>query len=690
MSRLLRSLAMIATVLATVLTAIVATMLTATPAFAHEERPAVEPDGSGHVPAYRATSSQTLLVCKTDKADFEQRIAGFFPDLKARNETLFGQCVANGFRDIQAAVDAAHDGADILVLPGVYQEEPSLAAPSDACAHLQAPYAKLGYQILSWEQQNQCPHNQNLVAIFSKPNLQIEGTGERASDVMLDGQFKRLNGFRADRSNGIYFKNIAAERFTFNAFYIMETDGFVLDGTMGRWDDEYAFLTFADDHGLYKDCEAYGNGDSGVYPGAAHNINLNQGHNPPRYAIEVRNCYSHDNTLGYSGTAGDSVWAHDNVFIHNGTGVSTDSAFPNHPGMPQNHAKFENNIIADNNTDYYGYVRDGTCAKDYADRGYEHGVVCPSVGIPTGTGVINPGGNYNIWQHNYIYGNHYSGLLTTWAPGFVRDANTVAAQFDTSHHNRYLGNVFGVDPRGNASPNGMDVWWDGQGTHNCWQADRPDGSEPMAVPECGSGFDVAGFGSARYVAEPLKIATLLNCNTYDLVSQSIPESCQWFGATGLDRYEVRISLGENILIVLVLAVLWWRRLRGSMWGSIASLCGLAGAVIGVFGSAYLASPLSGIGFALLGAWWVVAGLVLRRHGRPRLGSTTIALGVVALLNAIDTTLWIIPFTPASPAWFRVLLMVVWVPWALIAAARGERPAAAAEPIVDPDAEPAIA
>ena len=59
-------------------------------------------------------------------------------------------------------------------------------------------------------------------------------------------------------------KNIAAERTTFNAFYIMETDGFVLDTCLGRWNDEYGFLTFADDHGLYTNCEAYGNGDSGI------------------------------------------------------------------------------------------------------------------------------------------------------------------------------------------------------------------------------------------------------------------------------------------------------------------------------------------------------------------------------------------------------------------------------------------
>ena len=45
-------------------------------AFAHEEREAVAPVGNGSVPVYR-TEGPTLLVCKTDRADFESRIASF-------------------------------------------------------------------------------------------------------------------------------------------------------------------------------------------------------------------------------------------------------------------------------------------------------------------------------------------------------------------------------------------------------------------------------------------------------------------------------------------------------------------------------------------------------------------------------------------------------------------------------------
>lgn len=568
---------------------------------------------------------------------------------------------------MQAAINAVQTpGVTIKVLPGLYQEVPSLAPPSVACENLNAPRAKLGYQILSWAQQNQCPNNQNLVAIFSKTDLQIEGTGAKPTDVMFDAGFQKLNALRADRSTGIYIKNIAAERTTFNAFYIMETDGFVLDTCLGRWNDEYGFLTFADDHGVYTNCEAYGNGDSGIYPGAAHNINLNEGFTVSRYAIEIVNCYSHDNALGYSGTAGDSVWAHDNVFTHNAAGVSTDSLYPKHPGLPQNHAKFERNAIGDNNSNYYEYVRDGTCSKPSINRGYESGVVCPPVPIPTGTGVINPGGDWNIWQNNWVYGNHYAGFILTWAPGLVRDEMTWSSQFDTSHHNRYLGNLMGVAKDGTKSPNGIDFWWDGQGIDNCWQRSRPSGTEPLALPSCGSGWSIVGPGTSRYLNEPMKLISLLNCTRYDLATRTVPCNCQWLGAKGFSRLEVQISVGEGLLTIVLVALLLWRPLYPpSSLSVVAAILGVAGAIVGVIGAIYEATVWCGVGFALLGSWWFVTGIELPNRGWPVLGVATIALGIFAFLCAIDRTFWMLPWIPFSPSYLRLLLEFVWIPWVIV-------------------------
>src|SRR5256885_286732 len=252
---------------------------------AHSERPTHAPDGTGHVPAYR-TAGPRMIVCKDDKADFEQRIATFPPALQQENRDLFALCRQNGYRDLQAAVDhVTAGGTTILVLPGLYQEGPSLAPQPDACNHLQAQVVPAGYQILSYEQQKECPHQQNLVGIFGIKDLQIEGTGAAPTDVVFDAEFQKLNVIRGDRANGLYLRNLTAERSTFNAVYVIETDGFVVDRVLGRWNTEYGFLSFAADHGLFKGCEAYGNGDSGIYPGGTSDVNRDRGFDVPRYAI---------------------------------------------------------------------------------------------------------------------------------------------------------------------------------------------------------------------------------------------------------------------------------------------------------------------------------------------------------------------------------------------------------------------
>lgn len=637
---------------------------------AHDERETVAPDGRGKVPTYR-TEGPTLLVCKSDKDDFDRRIAAFPADLRTINLSLWTQCQTTGYRNLQEAVNnVKQPGMTIKVLPGVYLEEPSLAAPSAACANLPARRAALGYQVLSWEQQVECPNNQNLVAILDKKDLQVEGTGATPEDVVIDAQYKKLNAVRADRASGVYLRNFTAQRTTFNAVYIMESDGFVIDRLIGRWNDEYGFLTFADDHGLYTDCEAYGNGDSGVYPGAASNINANNRHAVDRYAVEIRRCSSHHNLLGYSGTAGDSVWAHDNVFTNNTVGVATDSAFPNHPGLPQNHALFEKNVIGDNNEDYYGYVRDGTCKKPYEQRGYEKGVVCPAVGVPVGTGVINPGGNYNIWRANWVYNNSYAGFVTSWVPGFIRGDTSVGAQFDTSHHNRYYANQMGVKPDGAKAPNGMDFWWDGQGVGSCWQRPSADGAEPRVLPLCGADDLPAGFGTARYIAEPAKVLKLYVCANYDQASQRIPSDCDWFGARGLQRIEVKYAVGGAILLGLVLVVVGWRLLRASRLGFLGVALALAGLVVGVYGTLQETTPLTGIGLGLLGLGWLCCGVALRRRGRPGLAWLTIALAVFALLGGLDRGVLMLPWIPVPPSIVRIVLELIWVPAAIVAALRG--------------------
>jgi hypothetical protein len=207
--------------------------------------------------------------------------------------------------------------------------------------------------------------------------------------------------------------------------------------------------------------------------------------------------------------------------------------------------------------------------------------------VPTGTGIINPGGDWNIWQNNWVYGNHYAGVILTWAPGFVRDEMRWASQFDTSHHNRYLGNWMGVAKDGTNSPNGIDFWWDSEGIDNCWQASRPSGTEPFVVPTCGSEWSIVGPGTARYVNEPSKLIGLLNCARYDLATRIVPCNCQSFGAKFFSRLDVQVSAGEGVLTILLVALLLWRPLSPpSSLSVVGAVLGIARAIVGIVGAIY--------------------------------------------------------------------------------------------------------
>jgi len=284
---------------------------------AHAERDANFPPGTGSVPEYRPmVADPRLVVCADESADGIAAIDD--AALRAINEALLAEC---GFTSIQDAVyGVTQRGTTIYVLPGLYREG----------AYRELPACGEGYNggILEYQAHWDCPSLVNLITILGDDpaaadivcdqpvcDLQIEGTGDDPGDVTIEGgyddagEYVKHNGIRADRADGIYLRNFTIQSFRENAVYILETDGFVIDRVVARWNDRYGFLTFADDHGLYTDCEAYGNGDSGVYPGSASDLNSDSTEaGITRWAIEVTRCSSHHNALGYSGTAGNSVY----------------------------------------------------------------------------------------------------------------------------------------------------------------------------------------------------------------------------------------------------------------------------------------------------------------------------------------------------------------------------------------------
>lgn len=537
--------------------------LAVSPASAHEERASNFPDGKGVVPKYLGLSNANFrVVCNSGSA---ARIARM-PEgaLKTRNLALAEECKYNSIQDAVNSIKVRK--TSVYVLPGVYTEskwanaKPSAycgsiktestspleasqyigsLAPPDAESDNSSPIA------LSYADQRRCPHNLNLIAIMGDKTpdngsiacdsalcgTQVVGTGKAARDVVIDNRFSKLNGIRADRANGAYFRNFTVQQSEFNALYVLETDGFVVDRIVARGNDEYGILAFASDHGLIHHVDAYYNGDSGIYPGSASDVNADRTSiDVSRYAVEIRDSKSHDNTLGYSGTAGNSVYAHHNKFYENATGIATDSLFPGHPGLPQDHARWSNNEIFSNNENYYTkYVDTGICAKPMKDRGYINGTVCPVVPTPVGTGALIAGGNFNLTDNNLIYDNWRYGTMQFWVPAPLRDEYDPSKLFDTSHGNQVVSNTMGFKPDGSVAHNGVDHWWDDQGNGNCWEDNKSSRGKATNNFVVDPG-PCADGGSKVTPGLAVKDAGFLTCSQYNRADPQWrhPPACSWF------------------------------------------------------------------------------------------------------------------------------------------------------------------
>ena len=74
---------------------------------------------------------------------------------------------------------------------------------------------------------------------------------------------------RADRADGFVATNLLTRGGREFGIYTEEIDGYLLARTKFFWNADYGQLSFTSDHGLIRNCEGFGSGDSVVYPGAA-------------------------------------------------------------------------------------------------------------------------------------------------------------------------------------------------------------------------------------------------------------------------------------------------------------------------------------------------------------------------------------------------------------------------------------
>jgi hypothetical protein len=547
----------------------------------------VEPAAGGEVPEYRKLRTalrtrapgQTRIVCQDDslksakhsirtaRGGFKLRPSEELRTLSRRrahklrrlNRRFMRRCRYDSIQE--AVVDSANNDR-IVIMPGTYTEPASRAAPENdpACADLVSD-SDHGTGAVSYRYQAACPNDQNLIAIIGREaldapdpqvgpdtdrhgipnvgpcircNLQIEGSGARPQDVVIDagngpsaagpqaGEGKDV-GIRADRADGFYLRNLTVQHAEEHGVYPIEVDGYAIDRVRMLYNHEYGHLSFTSDHGLVTNCDAAGSGDAGVYPGAAAQTGEQTVESKRRYNQEIRNCDLHHNTLGHSGSMGDAIHIHDNDVYDNAVGLSVDSiSTAGHPGYPQDSLLVEDNRIYSNNLNPF---EEGS---DFA----------PTVPAAVGTGMWIAGGNANVLRDNRIYDNWRRGVMLFQVPDAIACAPSgpqqtcSPTQYPTqsnAHRNRFHDNVMGISPEGRRQPNGVDFWWAEQlgDSDNCWYgnlgAAGTQGSvtgDPDPLPsQCDNGPSVGS---------PTKLAELLTCFLATEGGELDPPGCPWY------------------------------------------------------------------------------------------------------------------------------------------------------------------
>ena len=639
--------------------ALVLVLTLTVPAYGHLERPSywpdpapdtsVDPPAGGAVPKARSLASavtgagpgEVRVVCQRSslraatRAIRVARRKGFrirpsqpkisYSRKKARkmrrlNKRLFARC---DFDSVQAAVNASGNNDRVVVMPGVYTEPASRAAPKEdpRCNPSMLQKDASGDATPSYEYQSTCPNDQNLVyvqgrALKGKPlenprsdrrgipeqelgacvrcNLQIEGSGPRPTDTIIDagtdytgkGPEAKPGGhakdvvLRVDRADGFVGRNFTVRGAKEHGFYNEEVDGILLDRMKFFWNLDYGHLSFTSDHGRLQNCDGMGAGDAALYPGAAPDTGSQATDfypDAPRFNTVITKCDMRHSQLGYSGSMGNAVRITGNHIYGNATGLASDTlSSAGHPGFPTDSIQIDGNYFYSNNFNVY--------APDSP--------VKPLVTVPVGTGIIWAGVNDGRVFDNWFFDNWRDGVMLFAVPDALTSyggpegdvypgvsCRETAGTVSTSCGNRFFDNKMGRIPpgftwpagigrygnpysseRSQTAPNGNDFWWDEFTSNraNCWYGNTgPDGSTasvtgpgeagrsaaspPQTLPDCAGGEDP---DSSRGLGDPAKTQYLVDCSEGP-DQETSPMACDWWFAppkpTGAEARRRRLA-----------------------------------------------------------------------------------------------------------------------------------------------------
>jgi len=142
------------------------------------------------------------------------------------------------------------------------------------------------------------------------PGLTIRGIDR--NEVIIDGEFERINGIEVLFTDGVVIENMTARNHTHNGFYWSGVRGYRGSYLTAINNGDYGIYAFDSGDGLFEHSYASGSPDASFYIGQCN----------PCSAVITDSIGEHSG-LGYSGTnASTDIYIVNSVFRYNGSGLA--------------------------------------------------------------------------------------------------------------------------------------------------------------------------------------------------------------------------------------------------------------------------------------------------------------------------------------------------------------------------------
>jgi Right handed beta helix region len=331
------------------------------------------------------------------------------------------------FHSIQKAVNAARAGDTIKLADGTYRESVKIVGAG-------------------------------------KRYVRLIGNKRDPRKVVLDGTrlkgAKAQNGVIVNGANQVTVQGLTASGWKGNGVFMLNVTGYLVDKVRAMHDGTYGIYAFNSKGGTMSNSVGAWNNDSGFYIGQT-----------PMQTKPIRslvtNVKSYGNTLGFSGTNMRYVTITRSEWFDNGIGL-VPNALDSEKWAPP-----EDNVITDNDIYWnnFNYFRGAPFTLERANTS--------GVPFPVGIGVFLFGGRRTLVENNRIFGNYTSGVAM-FQQVLLKQVDAQNLEGNVITHNEF--------GKGGADLNGRDLFYDGDGSGNCFSnntgvhATLPD--DPDTFPAC--------------------------------------------------------------------------------------------------------------------------------------------------------------------------------------------------------------